>query len=85
MNISNLDEFARFFFDTLGVPFPETVDYRLTLTDIGLDSLGIVVVLEALRGEFGEFEIEATDGFVDPTWSLAEFHHMVASTVERMS
>lgn len=54
-----------------------------SLAEIGLDSLDLVAVAVSLDAAFGQIELPATEGMIDPAWSLAELHHFVQAFLDR--
>ena len=81
--IHDLQAFADLVRTSLELEAPSNEIVPMTLVELDLDSLDLAVLVESLREQFGEFEIEATDGFIDPNWTVAELHHFVAATVDR--
>lgn len=58
-------------------------DDHLSLSDLGFDSLSLTVMSVAINERFPFMEMPATDGLIDPSWTLAELHHLIAAEVER--
>ena len=61
----------------------DSSDRRQSLATIGLDSLDLVTVAVSLDAEYGAIELPATEGMIDPAWSIAELHHFVQAFLER--
>ncbi|MGE0308500.1 MAG: phosphopantetheine-binding protein [Acidimicrobiia bacterium] len=58
-------------------------DAHRSLDDIGLDSLALTLLALALTERYPMVEMPASDGLIDPSWTVAELHHVVMAEVAR--
>lgn len=78
-----LDRFLTYVQSALRRDWSPDQSRTATLLDLGLDSLDLVELNSALLDEYGDFDLEAGDGLIDPAWTLADLHHLMCAGIER--